>query len=194
MWLSTRLYITSHSWSIIWLIPDPHCSHSVSGVLEKEEGRTDLRLGSDRLGGGRGKSAISPNWCSSDTPSNSDTAYMIKWQRLNSSYGNVCCSSGGAEASIWSKVFQSGESQPHIWQARAFPALLRQTQPAHGVCVRNILHGKPLHHSVISSFGIQAQSEFTIILCATFGGVSWPAVALQLPLLDRIYIRDFFLA
>lgn len=50
---------TYQSWSIMWLIPDPLCSHSIPGVLEKEESRTDLWLGSHWLGGGRGTSAIS---------------------------------------------------------------------------------------------------------------------------------------
>lgn len=45
----------------MWSISDPLHSHSIPGVLEKEEGRTDLWLGSHWLGGGRGMSAISSN-------------------------------------------------------------------------------------------------------------------------------------
>lgn len=51
---------------------------------------------------------------------------------------------GGAAASVRSQVLAGGASQPHLWEARALPALLRQTQPAHGVRVGDLLHGAAL--------------------------------------------------
>lgn len=51
---------------------------------------------------------------------------------------------GGAAASVRSQVLAGGASQPHLREARALPALLRQTQPAHGVRVGDLLHGAAL--------------------------------------------------
>lgn len=166
---------------IMWVYPDPVCSHCVSGVLEKTEGRTDLWLGSHRLGGGRGDSAISSNklphhFNSCSTSFKCDTDYTII-SGINCTDCNVCCSSGGAEASVWSQVLQGGKSQPHLREARAVPALLRQTQPAHGVCVWNILHGKPIDLWIISPFGIQAQSKIAVFPVPPLEGCDVPAAA-----------------
>lgn len=58
--INTIMCVTCQSWSIPdRSIPDLPCSHRIPGVLEKEESRTDLWLGSHWLGGGRGTSATS---------------------------------------------------------------------------------------------------------------------------------------
>lgn len=171
---------------------DPH-SDCLPGVLEAEEGWTDLWLGSHWLGGGGGRLASASN---TDPPRALRSPFMISSSffcavpRLNMTpplcsaksicssivhNQNVCHSSGGTAASIWSQIFQSGASQSHIWQGRAFPAPLRQTQPAHGVCVRNLLHGKPFDPLIICPLGVFDSTVIVLLILCAATEVIWCA-------------------
>lgn len=84
----------------------------------------------------------------------------------------VCRDQGGAAASVRSQVLAGGASQPDLREARALPALLRQTQPAHGVRVRDLLHG--------AAFDLHIHPPQSVRHCHSSSGVTSPPSGRQL--------------